>query len=149
MFGGKGSSSLAEVLNNGVNSEWQDWEHGQELEQIPTIEAPARFFISTGKYCELKPAYTAQVANRHFVLIFPETQGKPTIFEVAEMSSLVILAARNLARVILGDPQCYSISKNGERTGSVPEVEHFHIYLFADREEKIQTYAKNLIKALQ
>lgn len=106
-----------------------------------------RIILNSGSECEVNVSYTATEPFKHFVLIFPQDQGSPTPSEIIEMCGITMLIAKNLALRILGNEECYSISKNGSATGSVPNIEHFHIYLFASREEKINFYEQNILQA--
>jgi len=59
------------------------------------------------------------------------------------------LIARELSLFLHGNPESYTISKNGANTGSVPEINHWHIYGFKDRTQKLDTWNKNVSRFLR
>lgn len=122
---------------------------GELAHRLETESWPLQVPLTSGRICEVKPAIDSTVPHTHFVLVFPEHQGPATEHESLEMFSLTMLFSRELARLLLGNPECYTISKNGTHTGSVPDIEHYHLYMFRDRTDKIETYARNVIPAYQ
>ena len=106
------------------------------------------FDLSSGKHFIVKLADGATAPFRHFIAVFPKEFGKPSESELAEMAGACCIIGRRLGMINRGSEECYTISKNGASTGSVPDIEHFHIYLFSSREEKIRFYYENVVKAM-
>jgi hypothetical protein len=93
-------------------------------------------------------APTSPHSPYHMILNLVSGAGhsKDSCADVAAGAALAVILARRLSKYLYGDEHHYTISKNGSATGSVPEIEHWHIYGFKDRAEKIATFAKNLTK---
>jgi hypothetical protein len=70
--------------------------------------------------------------------------GRVSERDLVEGAGLAMIIARKLSSFLHGDEHHYTISKNGSATGSVPEIEHWHIYAFRDREDKIETWLRNV-----
>ncbi len=97
--------------------------------------------LSSGRLCRIEPALRRYI-DHHYVVFFPEGQesGPPSAQEVSDMLRVTYREARRLAKLVRGDEECFSITMNGRRTGTWPDIVHCQIYLFRDREEKIRVY---------
>ncbi len=102
--------------------------------------------LASGRHCLLaQPA--APVCERYYVVFFPDTYGPPTAEEQDEMLMLTRHKAREYAGRWLGDPECYTIIHNGQRTRRARNT-HYHILLVRDRWEKASAYLKLFVKNL-
>lgn len=90
--------------------------------------------LSSGRACILQKPYVPGLQH-YYVLSVPENGTPPLAEELAELTLLAHEAGRALAREYLGDPGCYSLIYNAERTRRRPWP-HFHILLAASTFEK-------------
>ena len=105
--------------------------------------------LPTGNFCIVRPADDPAMEGRHFVVIFPPEQGEITDEDREAMTTVALREAHSLARQLFGDPEHFTLSHNGNAIGSVPDIEHIHIYLFVNRQEKLQVFSQSVGKALE
>jgi hypothetical protein len=85
----------------------------------------ASFVLASGRVCCVAHPGIPLLPDYH-VLHFPPQHGAPTEAEIEEMLVLARRVARQLGAQRLGDPECYTVLFNGERTSRRPWA-HFHL----------------------
>jgi hypothetical protein len=90
--------------------------------------------LRSGRTVVLRSPPLPLVRNYH-VLAWVEGQGAPTIAEIDEMWAVAHAIARELGATLYGDPECFSVLFNGERTRR-KAWPHFHLILARTPGEK-------------
>ena len=110
-----------------------------------------RLVLASGRTCEIVRVRNEWIP-RYYLLTFPKPEGEPTQAEVAEMLSLGLAKARELARAATGDPEAFGLLYSGYSMRR-EQGWHVHIVLLGNRWRKAWLYlvlaGKNLLQALR
>ncbi len=107
--------------------------------------------LASGRSCRLMTIRNDIIRN-YYLLAFPKDQGQPSPGEVAEMLTLGVAHAQQLAVQLLGDREAFTILYSGY-SARREKGWHVHIVLLGNRWRKACLYAllaaKNLTQALR
>lgn len=120
------------------------------LQVEPSGYAMETLTLRSGGRCAAKTV-SVPLARGYTVLVFPESQGQPSLDDQCEMLAISLRLARDISQQRFGNPDCYLLIHNGLGTRRRRNF-HFHIIPVANRIEKTFVYlwlfAKNMLHPL-
>ena len=147
---------MAPVLSN-ISNSFADW--SEALVINPSIPAAVSVLLGNLVDLEIKGGTKFQLvppvqpeADTHIILNLVSGSGdnnKIQVDDIVRGFALSYLIARELSLFFHGNSESYTVSKNGANTGSSPEINHWHIYGFKDRAQKLSTWRKNVDKSIR
>jgi hypothetical protein len=115
-----------------------------------TKEINERLPLSTGRTCVVLRVRNEWIPE-YYLLTFPKSEGEPTPTEIAEMLTLGLNKARELALQMVGDPEAFGVIYSGY-SARREQGWHIHIVLLGNRWRKAWLYlvlaGKNLLQAM-
>lgn len=109
-----------------------------------------KIILNSGNECRLIRIRNNLIPN-YYLLAFPKLQGEPSAEDVAEMLTIGMQHAQNLALELLNDKEAFTILYSGY-SARREKGWHVHIVLLGNRWKKAWLYlvlsGKNLAQAL-